>query len=82
VARRYDLFGLENSPRFQSRRWIRLQLIWFSVFTVLESLLFVLAIVDRDANETLFFGSATIMFVSLLGVSIHQWRKYGHSNRV
>jgi hypothetical protein len=81
VARLYDLFGLENSPRSQSRRWIRFQLIGFSVFTFLESVLFLLAIIDRDAKETLLFGSATVMFGSLLGVSIHQWRKYGHSNR-
>ncbi|AWB91859.1 hypothetical protein [Aeromicrobium chenweiae] len=72
MTKLYDLFGLENGPKFRSRGWIKFQLIVFALFGSLEVALLIEALIDGSTKGVMFYGASTLMFGALFAVSVHQ----------
>jgi hypothetical protein len=70
-----DLLGLKGKNlRFQTRGWIRFQLIVFGIFTPMEVAYAIGNGTQRDWWAALGFGLAACLFAFLLAFSIKQWR--------
>lgn len=58
-----------------NRKWVRFQLVVFSVFAVAEGAMAALSLADGDHGRARTFGAFTLMFVVLLAFSFWQWRQ-------